>query len=256
MILVNALVSEDPPQFIDLIKAADNQPLQVKFGGNAQIKALVQGIVVGVERAGVGAGGHRNQDGSIHFEEAPSVKKSANTIDYSTPLGKSGHYLRVGNQVQVTLPVADFHVSQPVPLLRQGTHSLGQQGNLVSLYGNLTGARSQQGAGNPEKVAQVQVFEQFIVLIQHILPEHSLNCSRTVAEVQKGGPSHNPHGHYAPAEGLKLRLRLRLRRCPAIRVILTFPGFSSLKCGNSRSGVGSAPKTRGIGVNAPLAQAV
>ena len=37
MVLVNALVPEDPAQFIYFVEAADNQPFQVKFGGDAEI---------------------------------------------------------------------------------------------------------------------------------------------------------------------------------------------------------------------------
>ena len=37
MVLVDALIAKNASQFIDLVEAADNQALEVKFSGDPQI---------------------------------------------------------------------------------------------------------------------------------------------------------------------------------------------------------------------------
>ena len=48
----DAFVTKDATQLIDLIEAAYNQSLKVKFGGNAQVEILVKGVVVGGKGTG------------------------------------------------------------------------------------------------------------------------------------------------------------------------------------------------------------
>ena len=131
MVLVDTFVPEDPANLIDLVEAADYQALQVKLSGDAQVELLVQGVVVGDERLGVGAAGHGDQYWSVHLQESLVVQEPADAADYLTAQDKHGHDLvLVGDQVQVALPVTSLNVSEAVPFLRQGAHALGRHGQL------------------------------------------------------------------------------------------------------------------------------
>ena len=54
---VHPLVAEGPSDLEDPVQAADDQPLEVEFGGDAQVQRDVERVVVGHERTGVGAAG-------------------------------------------------------------------------------------------------------------------------------------------------------------------------------------------------------
>ena len=75
VVLVDAFVAKDPANLVDLVEPAHNQPLQVQFGGNAQVELLVQGVVVGDEWPCVGAGGHRHQHRRINLQKAALVEE-------------------------------------------------------------------------------------------------------------------------------------------------------------------------------------
>ena len=95
MVLVDALVPEDPADLVDLIEPADDQPLEVELGGDAQVELLVQRVVVGDEGFGVGPGGHGHQYGVVHFQEAPVVQEPADAADNLGAQDKDRHDLFV-----------------------------------------------------------------------------------------------------------------------------------------------------------------
>ena len=52
MLGVDALVAEDAPYLVDLVEPADDEPLEVQLRGDAQVKVLVEGVMVGDEGGG------------------------------------------------------------------------------------------------------------------------------------------------------------------------------------------------------------
>ena len=70
----DALVAEDPADLVDLLDAADQQPLQVQLQGDAQIQVDVQRVVVRDERPGRGPAGDGVQRRRLDFEVALSSR--------------------------------------------------------------------------------------------------------------------------------------------------------------------------------------
>jgi len=53
----DAFVAEDATQLVNPVQPADDEPLEVKLKGDAQVEVLVEGLVVGGEGAGKGTSG-------------------------------------------------------------------------------------------------------------------------------------------------------------------------------------------------------
>ena len=159
----DALVAEDAPQLVDLVEAADDQPLEVQLQGDAQVEVLVEGVVVGDEGAGQSAPGGRLQHRRLHLDKAALVEELPDGGDDPAAHLEDLLDLGVGDEVQVALAVAFFDVAEAVPFLRQGLERLGQQGEVFHPNGRLAGPGPQQLAVNPDDIADVQVLEQLQV---------------------------------------------------------------------------------------------
>ena len=243
MVLVDALVAEDAADFVHLVQPAYDETLQVQLGGDTEVKLLVQGVVMGDEGAGVGAGGNRHQDGGVHLDEAPAVKEPTNAADDAAALHKGFGDFRVSDKVQITLAVAGFHVAEAVPFFGQGTHPLGQNGQRVGLDGGLAGAGTHHVAGYAQEVAQVQVLQQGVFVAEDVLAEHGLHHARGVAQIQEGGATHDAHGDDTSGQ-METGYAFSLAG-----------GFGSLKTGHRFGGGAIAPDAGRVWLYAAFADA-
>jgi hypothetical protein len=66
----DALVAEDAPDLEHPLHPADDQPLEVQLERDAQVQLHVERVVVGGERAGVGAAGLGVQHRGLDLDEA------------------------------------------------------------------------------------------------------------------------------------------------------------------------------------------
>ena len=86
----DALVAEDPADLVDLLDAADQQPLQVQLQGDAQEQIDVERVVVRDERPGRGAAGDGVQRRRLDLAEAPVVEVAADGADDQDALAGRG----------------------------------------------------------------------------------------------------------------------------------------------------------------------
>ena len=70
VLAVDALVAEVAVDLEDLLQAADQQPLQVEFGRDAQVEVHVQRVVVRLKGPGGRPAGDRLHHGRLHLDEA------------------------------------------------------------------------------------------------------------------------------------------------------------------------------------------
>ena len=115
----DTLVAEVAVDLKNPVEAAHDQALQVKFRGNAQIKIDVEGVVVGNKGPR-----HRSARQGLHhrrlnFQVALRLQKVADGAHQLAPALKDGADVFIHHQVQVPLPIPDFHIGEAVPLLRQ-----------------------------------------------------------------------------------------------------------------------------------------
>ncbi|MBA7590914.1 hypothetical protein ES708_33057 [subsurface metagenome] len=114
----DAFVAEGAPNLVDLVEAADEQPLEVQFQSDAQIEFLVERLVVGGKGVGQSAAGGLLQHGRFHLDKAAPVEELAHGGDNAAAYSKCLFSLCISDKVQVALAVALVDIGQPVPLFR------------------------------------------------------------------------------------------------------------------------------------------
>ena len=176
---VHALIAEDASDLIDALHTAHDQTLQRQLGGDAHIHINVQRIVMGDERTGSGTAGNGIEHRGFHFDIAHIVQIAAHELDELGTGDEGLLHIGVHHQVQIALTVPGIGVLEAMPLLRQRTQALGEQGQLFSLHRDLTPAGTEYFAFHADDVAQVHLpnlTESFLADLIEFL--HRSGCGR------------------------------------------------------------------------------
>ena len=115
----DALVAEVLAELVDALEPADDQPLEVELGRDAEIEVAVELVVVRDERTRERAAVARLQHRRLDLDEALAVEVGADGGDDARPEHEVGARLLVDEQVEVALAVAELDVREPVEGVRQ-----------------------------------------------------------------------------------------------------------------------------------------
>ena len=240
-----ALVAEHPADLEDAVHAADDQPLEVQLEGDAQVQRHVERVVVGDERAGVGAAGLDVQHRRLDLDEAPSAERAAEAgddrvADVERPAG-----LGVDDEVDVALAEAGVGVGQAVPLVGQRAQRLGEQLEAVDLDRQLAGAGRHHRAVGADPVAAVELLD----VGEAVVADDRLGDEQLELDAAVGDRGEHELAGVAleqdPAGDADLRRR---SPCPARgRATRRAP---RRRCGCGRSGTGTA-RARAAGARRP-----
>ena len=168
---VHAFVPEVLAEFINAVESSDNQPFQIEFIGDSQIERNVQRIVVGDERAGRCSTGYGLQDRSFNLEVSAFVEEFAHRIDDFRPIDEYLLDLRVDDQVDVSLAVAQFGIAEGVVHLsvlllddRQRAERFAEQFELLAVYRELSGFGQEDKSFDSYDITYVeQLLEDLVV---------------------------------------------------------------------------------------------
>jgi hypothetical protein len=144
---INALVTEDTAELVDLVDAADNQLLERQLSGNAEGKGHVEVIVVGPEGLSGGATSVLHEDRGLDFVEAVVVKVVTDVPDDLGALDEGVSGALVHDQVKVTVPVPLLLVLEAVVLGRNLVQAWRKEDGLVGEDGELAGVGLALGVG-------------------------------------------------------------------------------------------------------------
>ena len=206
---VHPLVAEDAPHLVHPLHAAHDQPLEVQLGLDAQHHIHIQGVVVGIERAGGGADLKGGEDGGIHLQKALAVQIGPQLAQDLAALGEGILHLRVDNQVHIPLAVAQVGILEAVPLLRQREQGFGEQDDLLRLDRDLPLLGAEDLPLDPQDIPDIPLFKVGVGLLPHAVPAHiALHPAAAVLQVDEGGLAHNPAAHHPPGDGHPLALHL------------------------------------------------
>jgi hypothetical protein len=247
----DALVAEVATDLVHPLIAADQQPFQIQLERDAQVKLLLELVVVGGERPRRRAAVKRLQDGRLDFQEAVVVHEAAQGADQSRSRAEDVAHLRIDGQVGVALAVALFLVGEgaiahelPIDFLllghRQRADGLAEQFPGADVEADLAGAGAEHLARGLHEVAQVeQLLELVVPLLTHVVaPQEELQAAGLVGHVGEDGLAHVAHAEQPAADGDGDGLALRR-------------GFK----GGQGGGRGvAALGAQGVGINARLAQ--
>jgi hypothetical protein len=147
-------------------------------------KVHVKGVVVGYERTSQSAAVNWLKDRGFNFYEPSFVQKSPYGLDYPRALDKDFTDFRVGNQVKVTLSVADFNISKPMPFLWNRAQRFRQNPKLENLNSDFARPCFGNSPFSADDVASVQLPKLPVCLLPDIVePNQKLNSPRTVHQV-------------------------------------------------------------------------
>ena len=121
---IHTLVSEKPPYFIHLFKAADYQTLEIQLRRYSHIHIDIQRVVVRHKGARVCTAGYGIEHRRFHFYISESVEILADTADDFRAYDKRPLDLGIGNEVDVSLSVTRVRIFQSVELFGQRSERL------------------------------------------------------------------------------------------------------------------------------------
>ena len=158
----NAFVAKIAVDLEHLLQAADDQPLEIELGRDAQIQIGVERVVMRHERPRRGAPGDRVHHRRLDLEVAPCDEELANGLHDLRASHEHTPRLGTGDQVDVTLPVLLLLIGKPVEFLRQRPQRLGEQPQLGHPDRQLSGAGLEKRAAGADDVAQVPMLERIV----------------------------------------------------------------------------------------------
>ena len=206
---VHALVAEVLAQFVDAVEAADDQPLQVELRSDAQVEVDVERVVVRDEGTRRGAARNRLQDRRLDLDVALRIEELTHRRDDPGALDEDLLDLRIDDQVEVALAVADFGVGEGVERLAvlllddgQRADRLRQNRKVFAVDRQLARIGAEGEAFDADDVADVeQLLEDRIVErrisfgADVVAADVDLDAARVVLQLEERGAAHDTARH-------------------------------------------------------------
>ena len=180
------LVAEVLADLVDALEPADDQPLEVELGGDAQVEVAVERVEVRRERQRRAAAVDRLEHRRLDLDEVALVEPGADGGDDLRARHEELARLLVGDQVELAMAEARLDVGQPVVLLGRRAQRLGQQLVAVELERELAAAGAEDRAVGADQVAEVereQALER--LLAEHVEARVQLHPAGAVDEVEE-----------------------------------------------------------------------
>ena len=207
--LVHTLVAEVLGELIDTVVATNDQSLEVELVGDSHIEVDVQGVVVGDERTGRGASRDGLKDRGLDLKAAGRVEIFPHCGDDLRPLDEHVLDLRVDDEVNVPLAVAQLGIGESVidysvNLLhdRKNPQRLAQNGKFLCVNTELAGLGDEGEALDADDVADVKelfpdsVVHCLILTRADLVPlDVDLDSPCRVLDLAEGGRAHDSAGH-------------------------------------------------------------
>ena len=159
---VDPFVAPDATDLEDSLEAADDQPLEVQLGCDAEVEVEVERVVVRHERPCRRAAQLDAQGRCLHLDESAFFEESPDRGDRGEPDLEHTPRLGVHDQIDVALPEARVDVGQAVPLVGQRTQRLGEQLERADLDRQLASACGHHGALDTHPVAEIELVELLV----------------------------------------------------------------------------------------------
>ena len=130
----DAFVAEVAVDLEELVRQpADQQPLQMQLGRDAQVKLEIERVVMRVERFGRGTAGDRVQHRGFNFKKTTFDQNPADAGDDAAAAAQRLAAFLAHDQIEIALAIAQLDIGEAVEFLGQRQQRLGQDGDLVLL---------------------------------------------------------------------------------------------------------------------------
>ena len=154
---VDALVAEGLAELVHAVEAADDEPLEVELGGDAERDVEVEGVHVRGEGAGRGAAVHDLQHGRLDLDVRPVVERAAQAAHDGRALAGDAARVGVDDEVDVALADPGLRVGEAGVLVGQRAQRLARQLPRRREHRQLAALAADDLAGDADVVAQVGV---------------------------------------------------------------------------------------------------
>ena len=187
-----AFVAEVSADLEQLVDAAHEQPLEIKLQRDAQIKIAAERVVMGLERLRRRAAGNRLHHRRLDFHEAAVVEKIPDLVDDLAALEEHFLHLRIRDQIEVTLAIANFGVFEPVPFRRRRAQRFGENGEAQSSLMEISPVLVVNSVPcHADEIAEVEVLENIELFVaENIFLRINLDAPALVADVNEHGFAH------------------------------------------------------------------
>ena len=221
VVLVDAFVAEILADLVDPLEPAGNQPLEIELIGNAQVEGLIERVVVRREWPRRRTAVERLKHRSLDFEVSVGVEilpKGSHQLGAN--LENAPHF-EVGDQVGISLSVAQLDILQPVVLVGRGIERLGQHGHRAAAHGDLARLRAEERARRLDPVAQIEPVQELGegLFAHFVFAQIELDGAVTVPELHEDRLAHVPDRGDAATDGHHMLGRA-----------LTFVRFEEIDC--------------------------
>src|SRR3972149_1353997 len=134
------------------------------------------------------------------------IEETSYGSDNLAAQSKNAFSLLVGNEVEISLPIAFFYVSQPMPLLRQRAKGFTEHGESGYLQSELSGFCLEEPPFRPDDIANINILKKFVPLpAQKVVAQRKLYLPRAIANIKKGHLTYRTLGHNPAGQRYVLR---------------------------------------------------
>ena len=185
VIAVNAFVPEHLADLEHLLETAHEEPLEVKFGRDAQIKILAQCVVMGFKRLCSGAAGDRLEYRRFHFEKSLRAQKAAQVAyDLRARLEKPALFA-VQREIKITAAHPFLRIFETVPVGWQGPERFCGDPRALRAHALLAFLGFEEHPFRRNKIPDVERCLEFRKVGKPLLLEHELDIARSVPKIGK-----------------------------------------------------------------------
>ena len=165
---VDAFVAEHATDLEHALEPADDEPLQVQLGRDAEVEVDVERVVMRDERARGRAAELVAEHRASRPRRTPVGELAPDRGDRGEADGEDAARVLVDDEVDVALAEAGVDVGEAVPLVGQRAQRLGQELEAVDLDRQLALAGRHHGAVDADPVAEVEGVEGVVrVVAEH-----------------------------------------------------------------------------------------
>src|SRR5579875_52349 len=181
------LVAETTVDLKNLVgEPADQQPLEMQFRCDAQIKIDIEGVVMGDKGFGRGAARNGMQHRRLDFEKTAWQELASQRRDDQAAAAQCRAALGVHDQVEIALAVAQFDIGQPVILLGQRAQRLGEHRETRRVYRQLAAWGPSHDTLDTDQIPDVEKLENRQTLrVEPVAMAEDLDLPGGVVEIQK-----------------------------------------------------------------------
>ena len=206
---VHAFVTEYTTDFVNFIKAADNQTFQVQLKSDTQIHIDIEAVVMCDKWTSSSTACDIVQNRGLNFQITFCIQEVAQLFDDHGTFYEYVTNFWVHDKVNVSLTVSQVSVGQTMEFFRQRQQGFGQQDCLSSTDRDFTVFSTENLTLYANDITNVPFFELVIdFFANNVAFDVDLNSAGRICNVKEGCFTHCTFAHDTSSNGNRLILQL------------------------------------------------